>query len=489
MADDTQGSINNSSEGGISGKHDSPPVFEFIVAPSLDDKFNTARLRLLPIACWRVDDIRFAFDSSFVDADISTDPDNPPSDIRDELKQLASLLQAHPGCPLSVFGHADPVGDDEYNKLLSGRRASAIYALLIFNTDPSTAVKMWNHISSQENWGSKQREVMQNLTGTSAGTQDSALIKAYLQKLCPPELKLAKTDFLAQGADSAGRGDFQGCGEFNPVLLFSQEDQSAFDQAARGDKKKQENQDLLTQRNAANSPNRRVMVLFFRKGSKVVPAKWPCPSAVEGTAKCRKRFWSDSEDRRSTHSPGVERKFTETHDTFACRFYQRISDQSPCEQLVPLVPLRIRLIDDRFIDQKDQPFDGLTYKLEVLNFHFNGVATGALVEHLIPATATTGTLTLLTKSKDGKPAVFWKLNLQIVPALGNIASAEGAQARLNNLGFFASQGVTGALDERTVRAIQRFQTFYKIKDASGKQEFLGDMDEPTIAKLKEVYGV
>jgi len=35
-------------------------------------------------------------------------------------------VKDHPACPLSVFGHADPVGSDDYNKALSGRRAMAV---------------------------------------------------------------------------------------------------------------------------------------------------------------------------------------------------------------------------------------------------------------------------------------------------------------------------------------------------------------------------
>ena len=100
---------------------------------------------------------------------------------------------------------------------------------------------MWQYISGKEKWGSNQQDTMRAVTGSSVGTQDSELMKAYMQKLCPLELKLSKTDFLARGADSGGKGDFQGCGEFNPVLLFSQEKQARFDQASKGDRNKPEN--------------------------------------------------------------------------------------------------------------------------------------------------------------------------------------------------------------------------------------------------------
>ena len=109
MSDGQQGVIHNASEGGVSGTHPDADQLQFLVAPSTASEFNTAHLRLIPVACWKVEDIRFAFDSAFVTPDIAT-----------ELTQLTSLVKDHPGCPLSVFGHADPVGPDSYNKILSG---------------------------------------------------------------------------------------------------------------------------------------------------------------------------------------------------------------------------------------------------------------------------------------------------------------------------------------------------------------------------------
>src|SRR6266478_4155482 len=328
MADDKQGSIHSTSDGGVAGKHAEPDPFEFLVGPATSGEFNTANLRLIPVACFRVEDFRFAFDSSF----LTSDPADEKNDIRAELRLLIGLLKEHPDSPLSVFGHADPVGSDDYNKQLSGRRATVIYGLLIFNTDPDSAVGLWEGVAKHDNWGAHQRQTMQTLTGLPSGTADRVLIRAYMQKLSPAELKLGKKDFLAQGADSNGKGDFQGCSEFNPVLIFS---------AKRN--KDLESQKDKTARNDANSPNRRVMVLLFRKGSKIDPAKWPCPRATEGVAGCKKRFFSDGETRRSKRLPDTDRKFDDTQDTFACRFYQRLLTGSPCES--PLSSVKIRLFD------------------------------------------------------------------------------------------------------------------------------------------------
>jgi hypothetical protein len=324
MSDDQKEGIQRSPDS-VVGQHSQAEPFQLLVGPSTSSEFNVARLRLIPVACWRVDDIRFAFDSSFITADAS----EGGTDIRKDLLILADLLKQHPGCPLSVFGHADPVGQDDYNKALAGRRATAVYSLLINNKDHAKAVTLWQQIAHAENWGEKQRAEMRALTNLSSDAADRELIGEYLKALSPDEIQLDPTvDFLARGADANGKGDYQGCGEFNPVLLFSQEEQADFDDAAKkGDKAR------LAKRNLRNQPNRRAMVLIFRKGSQVIPAKWPCPSANAGVAGCVKRFWSDGEKRRSTHLSGADRKFEETRDTFACRFYQRVSDNSPCEQL------------------------------------------------------------------------------------------------------------------------------------------------------------
>ena len=75
--------------------------------------------------------------------------------------------------------------------------------------------------------------------------------------------------------------------------------------------------------------NRRVLVLFFRPGTVIPPDKWPCPRASEGTGGCRKRFWSDGDTRRTFQEK--RREFATVPDTFACRFYHRLVEASPCE--------------------------------------------------------------------------------------------------------------------------------------------------------------
>ena len=348
-------------DGGSIGVHRSPEAFAIRVGPATKNEFNTARLKLLPLACWRVDDMRFKFDSSFVLPGIEA-----------ELKHLKEMLTSDQfkDCPISIFGHADPVGNDDYNKTLSGRRAAAVYGLLV--RDPAIWEKLFSNKFGNDIWGEDAIATMNSRLAeddaakasklqfgsskidddsSSSGSaspspsQDQAppsppiegaatdaglrqqLFLAYMDKISGG-FKVERSAFLGQGADKGGKADFQGCSEFNPLLIFSQEKQDLFQTADQ-----QKDTVTLDERNKENAKNRRVMVLIFRKGSKVDPKRWPCPRWNEGVDACKKRFFSDGEKRRSTRLPDTDRKFDQTRDTFACRFYQRLSDSSPCEQV------------------------------------------------------------------------------------------------------------------------------------------------------------
>ena len=138
------------------------------------------------------------------------------------------------------------------------------------------------------------------------------LFARYFQFLFP--VPLAKDTFLGRGADAEGKADFQGCGEFNPAMVFSAAEEAKLTKA---------------ERDAENGPNRRVLILFFRPGTEIPADKWPCPRASENTGGCRRRFWSDASTRRSCQSE--RRTFAENDNTFGCRFYHRLTAQSPCE--------------------------------------------------------------------------------------------------------------------------------------------------------------
>jgi Putative peptidoglycan binding domain len=344
---ENEGIVHRVSEGGIAGGHPQLKPLPIFIGPSGADEFNTVRSFLVPSACYRREDNSFDFDSSFI-FDFDAGP-------------LKELLDLHPDSKLSIFGHADPVGRDDFNKVLSGRRAQSILGLLL--RDVSLWEDLYRHHDTQgkDKWGVKSVQIMLNRIGFVIGRADGVLddptreqlkkfetarglvlngfdskqeiaeptfkqlASEYMDVICTDDdnkpFKLTHEDFLARGKGNDGKGDVQGCGEFNPILLFSKAEKARLDQ-----------KDNQQERNEKNRPNRRVMILLFQARSKIDPAKWPCPTVKEGVAGCIKRFFQDGENRRRNQEE--EREFEKTKDTFACRFYDRLVNKSPCEVVV-----------------------------------------------------------------------------------------------------------------------------------------------------------
>lgn len=126
---------------GLTADHPAGQLLPVLASPSTAGKGkNTIRMELVPVGCWKLEDVRFAFASSFL----------LPA-TKKEFDELAALLKKHPQAPLTVFGHADPVGDDDFNKQLSGNRAESVYAVLIRD------VARWEQLRKEggnvEGWG------------------------------------------------------------------------------------------------------------------------------------------------------------------------------------------------------------------------------------------------------------------------------------------------------------------------------------------------
>jgi outer membrane protein OmpA-like peptidoglycan-associated protein len=334
-------------EGGFHALHPESPVLPILVATSTGRGKNTLRLELTPIACWKLNDLRFALGSSFL-----------LPRTRQEFSRLLRLRKDNPGAPLSVFGHADPVGNDAFNKKLSGNRAEAIYAVLVRET--ALWETLYTSAGANEGWGLNSLRTMLETLGyepgpPSEGTDEETkqaigkfqsasdlsvdgtagpqtrkkLFLKYMDYLCAETL--SKSEFLGRGEDPKGRVDYQGCGEFNPLLVFSNAETTELSRA--------ENR---VKRNLQNSVNRRVVVLFFRPGTYVRAAKWPCPASNDGIGECQKRLWSDGDWRRSPQE--LRREFRTTANTFGCRFYHRLTVDSPCEGIHVVSPFVYRAV-------------------------------------------------------------------------------------------------------------------------------------------------
>lgn len=477
-------STDDVSDGGHLGAH--PEMnFHVAVAPTSSDgdAFNTIRPALMTVACWRLDDVRFEFDSSFL-----------LPEARLELRRLGGLRTEYPDAPMSIFGHADPVGNDDFNKKLSGRRAMAIYGVLTRNTD------MWETLHNDHGWALKSTQRILEFLGFYEGPSDGAqrasstsAVKAfqgthedlaadgdpgpktrqrlyadYMDAICvdakDEPFHFEPGEFLGKGADPEGKADYQGCSEFNPILLFSKAEDNIFQRAV--DKKG---------RDAANAPNRRVVLFFFRPGVDVDVNQWPCPRAGEGTSDCRKRFWSDSQDRLTLDDEN-RRTYEATRDTFACRFYDRFARRSPCEAgykewIVQIMQSGPGELKDR------QPLAGVSYVLSGTGAGDIRGTTDAngVVRARVKADTTTMVLTL--------PTVELTL---LGGGLGDLddddPAKKGVRDRLYSLGYGPGNQARWDKDPNLeTEALKQFQKDYSVAPS-------GVLDDDTKHKLREIHG-
>jgi len=235
--------------GGHAAGHPSARAYPVHAATATKSEKTVIREELVTVACWRLNDVRFDFGSSFIG------PEAQP-----EFENLRMVVDAYPGAPMSVFGHADPIGDDAFNKVLSGRRAEAIYGVMTH--DVARWEKLYSNPPGGDYWSLKHTQIMLRAVGFDPGNTDGAatgtstaairafqeangltadgaagsgtrvkLFEKYFQYLFPKRVE--KQAFLGRGADASGKGDIQGCGEFNPAMVFSQSEAQAL--AASGD--------------------------------------------------------------------------------------------------------------------------------------------------------------------------------------------------------------------------------------------------------------
>lgn len=317
-----------------------------------------------PLAIWTLGAVHFGFDSSFV----------LPSAL-DAISGLKDRISRNPKAAVAVFGHADPVGEDDYNKSLSGRRAYAVFCLLARKTDgwkelaKGTDGDKWDHRATQtmlahlKDASGKpyyagsidgkpgprteagiqgfQKDNGLKVDGKTGTDTDAKLFGKYMDGIC--EVSLPEDAFVGDPKDAKRQWACVGCGELNPVLVFSKAEADGFGKS--GDK---------AARNARNAPNRRATVMLFPESIKG-PGRvvFPCPAWSDGSDACRKQSFADSDKRRNpSDSP---RTWEKDKDTFACRFYARISSETDSGSA--------GFIEVRLVDSSDAPLADLPYRL------------------------------------------------------------------------------------------------------------------------------
>ena len=73
MTDASSGSVNARSDGGITATHPQIQSFPVLAAPTDTQDTNTLRALFMPIACWRLEDLRFEFGTSFIKSEAASE--------------------------------------------------------------------------------------------------------------------------------------------------------------------------------------------------------------------------------------------------------------------------------------------------------------------------------------------------------------------------------------------------------------------------------
>jgi hypothetical protein len=479
MSDVVEGADENS----VAGQHAVPATAAMFVAPTAAGTFNRLRFPLVPVACWRMNHALFDFDSSMVLPAAKAD-----------LAKLATLVEQNAGAPVSVFGHADPVGDDGYNKTLSGRRARAVEAVL--RRDVAAWEDLYRSPMPGDRWGTRSlQRMLATVTsadgdlpyyaGPPSGVADGAtnaavrafqkdnglavdgdagpatrkvLFAAYMDALAG-KFVLTPGQFLGAGADSSGKGAVQGCSEFNPVLLLSTMESTELEKSL----------DKML-RNKRNAPNRRVLVLLFRPGTQVTPDDWPCPRWNESAAGCHAQFWPDGEQRRT--ATDAERTYRVDHHTMACRFYDRLVRISPCEG-VSFTTVKIRLFD-----RLGRVLPGVDFKAtlgrRIVRDTADSDGFAVLAKVATPSSFPLAwSLVHFDPSRAPDPDQF-QFEQRVFVEANDDGSHEGVRDRLTNLGYQTE----APLEE----CIRRFQMDHGIEPANGDPD-----DGPTRAQLFKTH--
>ena len=258
-----------------------------------------------------------------------------------------------------------PTGRDDYNQVLAGRRAKAVYGLLVRDADMWDELYRVSHGGDQ--WTLRHMQIMLGKCGyasrgarrgsrdehhgghaprssgirgsrhrdTSMSRPRKKLFRAYMNAICVNSngepFQYNRKDFLSRGETKDGKADYQSCSEFNPMVVFSQDEEAEY---AKPENKGQRDED--------NAVNRRVTIYMFPPNPRFPPEKWPCPTIKEGCDKCKGQFWIDGEKRRGAQ--GDRRDSRKRGKTMACKWYDRMVWRGSCEGKAAMPTLNVRVL-------------------------------------------------------------------------------------------------------------------------------------------------
>jgi outer membrane protein OmpA-like peptidoglycan-associated protein len=103
---------------------------------------------------------------------------------REKLAKISGIVVSHPGLQLSIEGHTDSVGTDDYNQQLSERRAESVRSFLVQNGVPAGTITAKGFgesqpVASNDNAAGRQRNrrVEMVVSGDIIGTVSATTLR------------------------------------------------------------------------------------------------------------------------------------------------------------------------------------------------------------------------------------------------------------------------------------------------------------------------
>ncbi len=377
-------------------------------------------------------DVTFAFDKSFLHPKHATA-------LKDMCAKIKDWLEKNSDGKLAVFGHADAVGKEDYNKALSERRAKSVFGFLMKDAEA------WSDLDKEEKWGLACIQDLLKHLGHDPGESDGQ---------DGPKTQAAVKEFQTQKSLSVD-------GVAGPITRTGL--YQAFMDDCNGLSLKKKNFDdingnpttgcsefnLVEKTEGACEANRRVAVLLL-KSNKNFPISYPCQKG--DLEPCKGQIAKQGERRTAG---------------FGCKFYDGLVQEGTLSKTITFSL-------------------GMTYTGESLSGRKYIFDCGGEKQEGVIAEDGKITVEIRKNSSEANLKVDpgsegfsleWKFTLTSIPS---VEEPKGLQIRLNNLGFFCGEA-DGEMGKRTRVAVRSFQQRYGLLAH-------GESDEATRKKVSEVYG-
>jgi hypothetical protein len=388
------------------------------------------------------------------------------------IRELRDFYDDNPKSALLAVGHTDTSGSASYNDTLSLERADSIAAYLTNKVDVWLA-RYRPSVSQEKRWGDNEDALMLNSV-------------------------LTQPAFSGISAEDDPVTFFQT--RHNQIVAKGQS-------AGPNEPPDETDSEILDEDGKIGERTRRTLICAYMRHDRTT-----LPPEIEISKHgCGKNFPLDESGQELDTAPADDRHLQEDRRTELFFFDGKLGIQPPppgknSQKGSPQYPewrRRSLVVKDLGADVPDstdqdlmirmlkdgtQPLAGRRFRLEVDSVVLikDGVTgNDGLIKARLRPGSQGGSITFLGTALDGTDTELWTVQL-VFGVLPSATDVKGAQIRLGNVGLFPGRE-DGQKDDRTDRAIRRFQELLRIPPQRDPQSDQLLLDTTTAKRLDEYY--